>query len=64
MVRLDTHGNPLPQEEAEEILHTTMRLELPPQEGSVGHYESPSEEGGGEEGRRGRGVVLPSPHES
>ena len=28
-----------------------MRLEFPPEEGSIGQYESPSEEGG-EEGRR------------
>ena len=29
-----------------------MRLEFPPEEGSIGQYESPSEEEGGEEGRR------------
>ena len=69
---LDTHGNPLPQEEAEEVLQTAMRLEFPPEEGFVEQYESPSEDGDGEERRRdeegGRtkrtGVVLPLPHES
>jgi hypothetical protein len=55
-VPLDAHGNPLPQEEAEEILQTATRLEFPPEEGFIDGdgegCESPSENEGGE-GERG-----------
>ena len=75
-VPLDTHGNPLPQEEAEEILQTAMRLEFPPEEGFIDgngeQYESPSEDEGRERERqdedrdraRGDGAVVPPLHES
>jgi hypothetical protein len=75
-VPLDAHGNPLPQEEAEEVLQSATRLEFPPDEGFVdadgGGYESPSEDEGRERGRRdeagkvhmeGEGGALPRPHE-
>jgi len=73
-VPLDTHGNPLPQEEAEEILQSAMRLEFPPDEGlidgDVEQYASPSEDEGNEGVRRDgiqpqieeEGRLLP-PHE-
>jgi hypothetical protein len=55
-VPLDAHGNPLPQEEAEEILQTAMRLEFPPEEGFIDgdaeQYGSPSEDEGYEGERR------------
>ena len=55
-VPLDAHGNPLPQEEAEEILQTAMRPEFPPEEGFIDgdaeQYTSPSEDGGHEGERR------------
>jgi len=75
-VPLDAHGNPLPQEEAEEILQTAVRLEFPPEEafidGDEEHYESPSEGEGQERERRDEEEdrvklhiegVLPPPHE-
>ncbi len=52
---LDAHGNPLPQEEAEEVLQAATRLEFPPEEGFIDgdgeEYDSPSEDGG-QEGER------------
>jgi solute carrier family 35 protein C2 len=58
-VPLDAHGNPLPQEEAEEILQSAMRLDFPPEEGfidgDVDQYSSPSEDEG-YEGERRNGV--------
>ena len=73
-VPLDTHGNPLPQEEAEEILQTAMLLEFPSEEGFIDgdreQYESPGEEGREEETRdeeggrvKGDAEMLPPPHE-
>lgn len=56
-VPLDPHGNPLPQEEAEEILQTAMPLDLPHEEGfisgDVEQYTSPDED----EGERRDGVA-------
>jgi len=55
-VPLDPHGNPLPQEEAEEILQTAVRLDFPPEEGFIGNdveqYVSPDEDEGYERERR------------
>ena len=55
-VPLDPHGNPLPQEEAEEILQTAMPLDFPHEEGLIGgdveHYTSPDEDEGYEGERR------------
>ena len=70
-VPLDPHGNPLPQEEAEEILQTAVRLDFPPEEGFIGgdveQYGSPDEDEGYERERRngvephieGDGGLLP-----
>ena len=62
---LDAHGNPLPQEVAEEILQTAVRLEFPPEEGFIDgdgeEYESPSEDERRELERRdeeGNGVKV------
>lgn len=56
-VPLDPHGNPLPQDVAEEILQTAMPLDFPPEEGfidgDVEQYASPSEDEGYEGERRG-----------
>ena len=76
---LDAHGNPLPQEEAEEILHTAMRLEFPPEEGFVDGDGEPYESASADEEREGErrdrgdrgklhmereeGILLPPSHE-
>jgi solute carrier family 35 protein C2 len=77
LVPLDAHGNPLPQEDAKEVLQSATGLEFPPEEGFVdgdrGQYESPSEDEGRERGRRdeggkvhmeGEGGASRRPHET